>query len=82
MAGLVKEPKAVYNAQDLAVLSGPVKILVTRPSGQIPLGVNSCISQTTSPTSRAASFDDHFVSDAVWGRNIEAVVSRSVAGAA
>ena len=42
------------------MLSGPVKVRVTRPSGQIPLGVNSSRSHTTSSTSKVASRDVHF----------------------
>ena len=42
------------------MLSGPQKVRVTCPSGQIPLGVNSSRSQTTPSTSKAASRDVNF----------------------
>ena len=54
-AGRVKKPKAVFTSHDLAVLSGPVNVLVTRPRGHIPLGVYSSKTQTTSFPSNLAS---------------------------
>ena len=59
-AGRVKNPKAVFTSQDLAVLSGPVNVLVTRPNGHIPLGVHSPRTQTISLTSNLASGLVHF----------------------
>ena len=59
-SGRVKKPKAVFTSHDLAVLSGPVNVLVTRPSGQIPLGVHSSKTQTMSFTSNLASGFNHF----------------------
>ena len=61
-AGLVNKPKTktVFKSKDLAVLPGPMEILVARPIGQINIGVDFSGIPTILPTSRAASFDVHF----------------------
>ena len=59
-AGLVNLPKAVLTSLDRALLSGTVKVRVTRPRAQISRGVNSSTSYSISSTSNAASRDVHF----------------------
>ena len=56
-----KKPKAVFTSRDLAFLSRPVNVVVTRPRGQFPLGIDYSKTQTTSFTSNLASAFVHFL---------------------